>query len=111
MNISQNQPDPNTTASQLQASGLAAKAENLAKTPKPDATREAFQDFLGQTFFAEMIKSLRSSQEPSSYFHGGRAEEVFQSQLDQVLSEELSDASADQFSDPMFELFMLQSQR
>ena len=111
MNISPNQPDPRNTASQLHASGLTSKADNLAKPNKQDATREAFQDFVGQTFFAETIKSLRSSQQPSSYFNGGRAEEVFQSQLDQVLSEELSDASAAQFSDPMFDLFMLQSQR
>ncbi len=73
----------------------------------PDALREAFHDFVGQTFFAEMIKAFRSSQQPSEYFHGGRAEEIFQGQLDQVLSEELSNASADKIADPMYELFML----
>ena len=72
--------------------------------------REAFQDFVGQTFFAEMIKACRSGQQPSAYFNGGRAEEIFQGQLDQVLSEELSQSSAEKIADPMFELFMLKRQ-
>ena len=46
--------------------------------------------------------------EKSEYFHGGRAEEIFQSQLDQVLSERMTEASADQFTGPMFELFTMQ---
>lgn len=78
-----------------------------SSTPPPDKLREAFHDFVGQTFFAEMIKACRSSQQPSAYFHGGRAEEIFQGQLDQVLSEELSTSSADKIADPMYELFML----
>ncbi len=84
-----------------------------AQTESPvgsEELREAFEDFVGQTFFAEMIKACRSSQQPSAYFHGGRAEEIFQGQLDQVLSEELSESSASKIADPMFELFMLKRQ-
>ena len=82
-----------------------------ANTPAgSDKLREAFQDFVGQTFFAEMIKACRSGQQPSAYFNGGRAEEIFQGQLDQVLSEELSESSASKIADPMFELFMLKRQ-
>ena len=69
--------------------------------------KDAFQDFVGQTFFGEMIKAFRTTQQPSKYFHGGRAEEIFQGQFDQVLSETLSDSSAEQISNPMYELFML----
>lgn len=72
--------------------------------------RQAFQDFVGQTFFTEMIKACRSGQKPSAYFNGGRAEQIFQGQLDQVLSEELSKSSADKIADPMFDLFMLKRQ-
>ena len=75
-----------------------------------DELKKAFEDFVGQTFFAEMIKAYRSSQQPSAYFHGGRAEEIFQGQLDQVLAEELSKASASQIADPMFDLFMAKRQ-
>ena len=74
--------------------------------PPSEELREAFHDFVGQTFFNEMIKACRSGQQPSAYFNGGRAEEIFQGQLDQVLSEELSESSASKIADPMFELFM-----
>ena len=67
--------------------------------------KKAFQDFVGQTFYSEMLKAFRATQQESAYFHGGRAEEIFQGQLDQVLTEKLSESSADKFADPMFELF------
>ncbi|MFT5522411.1 MAG: Rod binding domain-containing protein [Pirellulaceae bacterium] len=77
-----------------------------AKVEKSDI-REAFDQFVGQTFFSQMLSTMRKTVGEPAYFHGGRAEEIFQSQLDQVLSEEMTDASADQFTGPMFELFML----
>jgi hypothetical protein len=40
--------------------------------------------------------------------HGGRTEEVFQKQLDQKIVEQLTDASAKEISDPMYELFNMQ---
>lgn len=84
-----------------------ARLESAASEQPPDELREAFQDFVGQTFFSEMLKALRSTEQPSAYFHGGRAEEIFQGQLDQVLTEKLSEASADRFADPMFQLFQM----
>jgi flagellar protein FlgJ len=81
-----------------------------AATDTPEATDElktAFHDFVGQTFFGEMIKAYRSSQQPSKYFNGGRAEEIFQGQFDQVLTEKLSEASASKIAEPMYDLFML----
>ncbi len=88
-----------------------ADAEQLLtnKTADDDqAVKEAFQDFVGQTFFSQMLNAMRKTVGKPAYFHGGRAEEVFQGQLDQVLAEKLSDASADSFAGPMFELFQLQ---
>lgn len=85
---------------------LQALGERAVKS-EGNELRETFQDFVGQTFFAEMIKSLRSSQQGSAYFNGGRAEEIFQGQFDQQMAEHLSDASAKAIADPMFELFQL----
>lgn len=76
----------------------------------PEELQQTFQDFVGQTFFGQMIASMRSTQEDVPYFNGGRAEKIFQGQLDQVLAEELSDSSAAQFADPMFKLFQLHRQ-
>jgi flagellar protein FlgJ len=64
--------------------------------------RDTFRKFVGEAFFGQMMKAMRSTQGKPAYFHGGHAEEVFQSQLDQVMSEHMTEASADQIADPMF---------
>lgn len=69
--------------------------------------KEAFQDFVGQTFFGQLLSSLRSTQGEVAYMNGGRAEEIFRGQLDQVLTEKISEASADKIADPMYDLFRL----
>ncbi len=74
----------------------------------PDPLREAFQDFVGQTLFGQLLSSMRSTVGKPAYFHGGRGEEVFQQQLDEVLVEKITDASASSVADPMYELFRLQ---
>lgn len=86
-----------------QPAGLIVKndQESLAKT------RVAFTDFVGQTMFGQTLSSMRKTLDKPAYFHGGRAEEVFQGQLDQMLAEELTEASADTFAGPMFDMFML----
>jgi hypothetical protein len=53
---------------------------------------------------------MRKTLGKPAYFYGGRAEEIFTQQLDQVLAEKISDASAEQFVAPMYDLFMLQRQ-
>jgi Rod binding domain-containing protein len=72
--------------------------------------RQAFDSFVGETFYGQMLKSLRSTQSKTPYFNGGHAEEVFTQQLDQVLSQKLSKAGADKFSGPMYNLFTLRRQ-
>lgn len=83
--------------------GLSADTK-LDKEP----LREAFHDFVGQTLFGQMLSSMRSTVGKPAYFHGGRGEEVFQQQLDELLVEKISDASASSVADPMFELFQMQ---
>lgn len=68
--------------------------------------RAAFADFVGQTFFGALVKQMRATVDKPAFFHGGMGEDVFQSQLDQVLVERISDASAATFSDPMYELLL-----
>jgi hypothetical protein len=84
-------------------------------TPKPPSpndgqdkeVRKAFQSFVGQTLFGQLLKAMRKTLDKPAYLHGGRAEEIFQQQLDQVLAEKIAQTSADKFSEPMFELFMM----
>src|SRR5258708_24831108 len=64
----------------LHASGGAtAKAPSAGQL----ALREKFQDFVGGTFYKEMLKSLRAAHKPSKYLNGGQAEKIFQGQIDQ----------------------------
>ena len=69
--------------------------------------RQAFDSVLGEVFFGQMLKAMRKTVGKPAYFHGGRAEEIFTQQLDQVLAEKLSKTTAPKFSGPMFELFAL----
>ncbi len=64
---------------------------------------DAFASFIGETFYGQMMKSMRSTLEKPAYFHGGQAEEMFQSQLDQQLATEWAEQSGDRFAEPMFE--------
>ncbi len=82
-------------------------AAKLEGVEKPSELREAFDSFVGQTFFQQMLGAMRKTVDKPAYFHGGRAEEVFQGQLDQVLSEHMTKASAAEFTDPLFELYSL----
>lgn len=93
-------PSPMVASSTLNTRGISNENPELKK---------AFTDFVGQTFYGQMLKSLRSTVEKPAYFHGGRAEEMFQEQMDQILSEKFSEATAEKFAGPMFDLFCLQS--
>lgn len=101
----QSQIDALASAETSKSKNAASALENNSKG-SPEL-KEAFNDFVGETFFSELIKAYRSTQQTSAYFNGGRAEEIFQGQFDQLMAEELSQSSADQIADPMFELFML----
>ena len=64
--------------------------------------QKTFRTFVGEAFFGQMLKAMRSTQGKPAYFHGGHAEEVFRGQLDQALAQEMTEASADKIADPMF---------
>ncbi len=87
----------------------------LSQSGKPDSAhegseelQEAFQDFVGQTLFGSMLASMRKTLDKPAYMHGGRAEEIFQQQLDQHIVEDMTKASADSIAGPMYDLFNLQ---
>lgn len=69
-----------------------------------DEFRQVFHRFVGETLFAQMLKSMRASQQALPYFGGGRAEEIFQGQLDQVLVEKMTTGTSNSLSDTMFNL-------
>ncbi|WP_372724013.1 rod-binding protein [Novipirellula sp.] len=96
------------------SSPLASKSSPLdqhaisQQPAKPaNETQEAFTDFVGQTLFGSMLDSMRKTVGKPAYMHGGRTEEVFQQQMDQLIVEDLTEASASSIADPMYQLFQM----
>jgi hypothetical protein len=96
-----------STLTSVLPTGTPAPPDRPTNVRNDGKFREAFDDFVGQTFYTQLLSQMRKTVDKPAYFHGGQGEEIFQGQLDQVLAEELSDATADQFSGPMFDLVML----
>jgi peptidoglycan hydrolase FlgJ len=86
----------------------AASKPLVDAAPQDPKLRKVFDAFVGETLFAQALKSMRKTLDKPAYFQGGQAEEIFQQQLDQILAEKLSHSSSDKLSGPMFELFTLQ---
>lgn len=86
---------------------IPTSAEGTTQAAPDPMLREVFRDFVAQTLFSEMLRSMRKTLGKPAYFHGGRAEEVFQTELDRILVEKAARQSGDRFSDKMFELFTL----
>ncbi|MDR1478041.1 MAG: rod-binding protein [Planctomycetaceae bacterium] len=70
--------------------------------------RELFHKFIGQVLFGQMLKSMRATQEKNPYFHGGRAEEIFQDELDNILVEQITKSTSKNLSEPMYNQFQRQ---
>lgn len=84
----------------------ARRLTQAADTTRPDL-RKAFDSFVGETFYGQMLAAMRKTQHEPAYFHGGQAEKTFREQLDQTLAQKLAETSANSFTGPMFELFEL----
>ncbi len=80
---------------------------DLSKAPTPDdaSAKKQFQEILGELLFGQMLKSMRRTVDKPAYFHGGRAEEAFTQQLDQMLAQKMSQSAGDQVFGPMYELW------
>ncbi len=70
-------------------------------------TREAFDSSIGEMFFTQLLAAMRKTQGEPAYFHGGQAEEMFRSQLDQTLAQQMTKTHARDFTDALYERFAL----
>lgn len=73
-----------------------------------DATREAFDKFVGGTFYRQMLSEMQKSVGKPAFMHGGQAEETFRSELNSHLADKMAESSGKQLTGSMFELFNLQ---
>jgi hypothetical protein len=82
---------------------ITSSIQSAAGRHSATEVRERFNQFVGETFYGQMIKAMRSTVGKPAYFHGGRGEEVFRAQLDQTLAEHMTEATADRFTAPLFQ--------
>ncbi len=80
------------------SSGL-LEALGADKTP----LHQAFDQFVGNALYGQMLATMRKSQGKVPYFHGGHGEEVFQGQLDQELVKSMTSAQGGRLADSMYE--------
>jgi hypothetical protein len=83
--------------------GLRPKLHKRGEAKSPEEVKAAFTQFIGETFYGQMIKAMRSTVGKPAYFYGGRGEEVFQGQLDQQMAQQLTATTAEKFAGPLFE--------
>ncbi len=100
-------PMPNVKGLDGHGSTGEGPAADKLDARKSDQAREKFHSVMGEMIFGQILKAMRKTVGKPAYFHGGQAEEIFTQQLDQVLSEKISEASADKFLEPMYELWTL----
>jgi Rod binding domain-containing protein len=91
-------PDPTPTfvaggIGKERATDALAKARTLEKT---------YGQFVGETFYGSMLKAMRQTVGEPAYFHGGQAEKLFQSQLDQQMSADLASGDGADLARSMF---------
>jgi hypothetical protein len=94
----------------LSAAQLVGGVRPHAPDPEQLSEREAFDRFVGGTFYRQLLGAMQKTVGKPAYFHGGQAEEVFRSQLNEMLADNMSEATAAQFTGPMYELFNLSRQ-
>ena len=70
------------TESQLRRRDFAA-----SENERQGENHDKFTQFVGEAFYGQMLKSMRSTVGKPAYFNGGHAEEVFQGQLDQTMAQ------------------------
>ena len=81
-----------------------AEVSEAAKAREAEL-REKFQDFVAGTFYKEMLKSLRNTQKKPAYFHGGQAEDIFQSRMDDQVTQDLARKHGDQIAGPLYTVY------
>ncbi len=98
-----------TTGAAMELASFHATTPTPPSPNKADDTKlqDTFNQFVGETLFGQALKSMRKTVGKPAYFHGVQAEEIFQQQLDQLLSEKMAKASGHSFGQSMFELFQL----
>jgi Rod binding domain-containing protein len=90
---------------------LPATAESFPLDPKtvssdqlkdgPESATQAMQQFVGETFYGMLLKQMRNTVIASDLFGNSSAKQMFESQLDQTLVQELATHHSEFLSRPI----------
>ena len=79
--------------------------------PSLGPLREAVNRVVGSVFYGTLLQQMRASSLKGTYGHGGRGEEVFAAQLDQVLAERAGQAGRSNIGEAIVRSYARQQQR
>src|SRR3569623_3576163 len=82
---------------------LSASDDKPAPTAAELEVRAKFQEFVSGTFYKQMLKSMRSSQKKPAYFHGGQAEDIYQSQMDEIVTDDFAKNHGNNIADSLYD--------
>lgn len=74
-------------------------------TPALSKLRDTIDRVMGLVFYGPLLRTMRSSSLKGTVGHGGRGEEIFQNQLDQVFAERTGQASSHGLNETIFNRF------
>ncbi len=72
--------------------------------------RRSADKLVGTVFYGTLLRQMRSSSLKGKYGHGGRGEEIFQAQLDQLFAENAGQARTSSISDAIVREFQRQAE-
>lgn len=91
-----------TTPQAKPPAGLGEVGPSGDRLDQAKARKEAFGQFVGETFIGQMLKSMRQTVGEPAYFHGGSAEKQFQARLDAQIAQDLATSGPDGLAEELF---------
>lgn len=82
--------------------GTLSKALGPKQTPQIPELRSLTQKVVGRVFYGTLLARMRASTLKGNYMHGGRGEDVFGAQLDEVRAERMGQQERRGLADALY---------
>lgn len=86
-------------------STIQASAGRSSTDPRLNQLRQVAGQVVGSVFYGKLLQTMRDSTLKGEYGHGGRGEEIFQAQMDQILAEEAGQARGFDLAEAIYRRF------
>lgn len=80
-----------------------AEGATKASAKQDETLREVVGEFVGNVFYGTLLRQMEQSSIKGEYMHGGRGEEVFQTQLHMEYAKRLGRAPGDPIADRIYD--------